>query len=104
LYKFVKAMPKSINKTYRYPLNVFGFNLPITVEELQVRDTQDKSFEISQDDAILFARSKVMNVILEDLPETVIIASSEQITNDDKNVYYSIKISARANIAQYLTN
>ncbi|MEG0396564.1 MAG: hypothetical protein RR612_07530, partial [Oscillospiraceae bacterium] len=59
---------------------------------------------ISQDDAILFARSKVMNVILEDLPETVIIASSEQITNDDKNVYYSIKISARANIAQYLTN
>ncbi|MEG2205786.1 MAG: hypothetical protein RRY03_03840, partial [Oscillospiraceae bacterium] len=77
---------------------------PITVEELQVRDTQDKSFEISQDDAILFARSKVMNVILEDLPETVIIASSEQITNDDKNVYYSIKISARANIAQYLTN
>ncbi|MEG2923864.1 MAG: sporulation protein YqfD [Oscillospiraceae bacterium] len=104
LYKFVKAMPKSINKTYRYPLNVFGFNLPITVEELQVRDTQEKSFEISQDDAILFARSKVMNVILEDLPETVIIASSEQITNDDKNVYYSIKISARANIAQYLTN
>ncbi|MEG2500779.1 MAG: hypothetical protein RSA78_06910, partial [Oscillospiraceae bacterium] len=80
------------------------FNLPITVEELQVRDTQDKSFEISQNDAILFARSKVMNVILEDLPETVIIASSEQITNDDKNVYYSIKISARANIAQYLTN
>lgn len=100
LFSQIKSPPESEQRLFRYPLSIFGFRLPATVYEYEVRQTQLTQIELTPEQAVHIARRKIYDTIYETLPEVQILSAAEHIETHENKVVFSLKINAKANISK----
>lgn len=102
LFTAIKAPAESEQKIYRYPLSIFGFRLPATVYEYEVREIQLTQINLTQEQATQIARRRVYDAIYESLPKAEIFATTENVVVYEDKVVYSVKINAKADISRQI--
>lgn len=102
LFSQIKTPPESEQRLFRYPLSVFGFRLPATIYEYEVRQTQLTQINLTQEQAVHIARRKVYDTIYESLPEVQILSASESVEAFENKIVFRLKINAKANISKQI--
>ncbi|MEG0616290.1 MAG: sporulation protein YqfD [Oscillospiraceae bacterium] len=100
LFKQKPIIPHSEERLLRYPLNIFGFALPCTIFEYEIRGQRETQISLSQEQAIAIAKVKINDAIKKDLTQANILTTSEEISFVENKLFYKLKIRAEANIAE----
>ena len=100
LFYQVKAQSSATQTVLKYPFRFFGFPLPLTIEELQVRSTQNITVQRSEKEAAEVARVRVYDAMQADLPGIVLLEEKETIVMEENTLVLRLEAKAFADIAR----
>lgn len=93
-------LPEEKARVAHHQLSVFGFALPVTVEERYIPQREARQFHLTPDGARQYARFACLGQLYAEFPDAEIIAESRQESWDGGTLTYTMTVDFKADIAR----